>query len=111
MAAGICGRQARKMSVWDGKWIIDLAEAAEGAWMLLACTNDRETNRTIGQFGRENHILINVCDARNESTFWFPAVGLSDELTMGLVGTGKDHMNVKKAAAMLRDVIEKKEYK
>ncbi len=90
---------------------VDLSEAAQGAWMLLACTNDRETNRAIGQFGRENQLLINVCDARNESTFWFPAVGLSDELTMGLVGTGKDHMNVKKAAAMLRDVIEKKEYK
>lgn len=97
--------------VCEERRYIDLAEAAEGAWMLLACTNDRETNRTIGQFGRENHILINVCDARNESTFWFPAVGLSDELTMGLVGTGKDHMNVKKAAASLREVIEKKTYK
>ncbi|MBQ9022480.1 MAG: hypothetical protein IJ108_01030 [Eubacterium sp.] len=94
-----------------GKERINLTQAAKDAWMLLACTNDRETNRAIGRYGREHNLLVNVCDARNESTFWFPAVGLSDELTMGLVGTGKDHMNVKKAAAMLRDVIEKKEYK
>ncbi len=95
----------------DRKPYFAIEEAAEGAWMLLACTNDRETNREIGQYGRDNHLLVNVCDARNESTFWFPAVGLSDELTMGLVGTGKDHMNVKKAAASLREVIEKKSYK
>lgn len=88
-----------------------IREVTEDAWMVLSCTNDRELNRAVGCYCREQGILVNICDARNESTFWFPAVGLSDELTMGLVGTGKDHMNVKKAAAMLRDVIEKKEYK
>lgn len=80
-------------------------------WMVLACTNDRELNHGIGVFCREAGMLVNICDARNESTFWFPAVGLSDELTMGLVGTGTDHMNVKKAAAKLRGVIEDKSYK
>ena len=80
-------------------------------WLVLACTNDRELNHDIGVFCREAGMLVNICDARNESTFWFPAVGLSDELTMGLVGTGTDHMNVKKAAAKLRNVIEEKSYK
>lgn len=100
------GREAR-----DINQDVALDKATEGAWMVLACTNDRDLNRAIGAYCREKGILVNICDARNESTFWFPAVGLSDELTMGLVGTGNDHMNVKKAAAMLRDVIEKKEYK
>lgn len=97
----------------QGKVCCDLSldEVTKDAWMVLACTNNRDINREVGNFCKEKGLLINVCDARNESTFWFPAVGLSDELTMGLVGTGNDHMNVKKAAASLRDVIEKKTYK
>lgn len=81
------------------------------AWLVLACTNDRVVNRGIGELCREKGIFVNICDARHESTFWFPAVALSDELTMGLVGRGTDHMNVKKAAAVLRRVVERKEYK
>lgn len=81
------------------------------AWLTLACTNDRDTNRQVGEDCRSRGQLVNVCDARNESTFWFPAVALNDELTVGLVGRGTDHMNVKKAAAALRQVVERKEYK
>ena len=81
------------------------------AWMILACTNDRDTNRSIGEYCRSKGKLVNVCDARNESTFWFPAVALNDELTVGLVGRGTDHMNVKKAASALRKVVENKQYK
>lgn len=98
-------------SVKEGFAAYSLDQAAEDAWAVLACTNDRHINREVGRYCREKDLLVNVCDARNESTFWFPAVGLSDELTMGLVGKGTDHMNVKKAAAKLREVIEKKEYK
>ena len=95
------------------EWICDTyrQELTDGAWMILACTDDRDTNRQIGKDGRDRDILVNVCDARNESTFWFPAVALSDELTAGLVGRGTDHRNVKNAAAAIRQVVEGKEYK
>lgn len=83
------------------------------AWpadVILACTDDRELNRQIGTFCRQRDIPVNVCDAREESTFWFPAVALNEELTMGLVGTGEDHTVVSKAAAALRQVIEERSY-
>lgn len=89
----------------------DLDSLIEGSWMILACTNDRDINRMIGERCRSKGKLVNVCDARNESTFWFPAVALNDELTVGVVGKGTDHMNVKKAAAKLRSVVEGKQYK
>ena len=79
--------------------------------ILLACTDDRELNRRIGEYGRNRRIPVNVCDAREESTFWFPAVALNDELTMGLVGNGASHGTVRQAAATLREIITGKEYK
>lgn len=101
----------QEKSVKEGLAVFSLDQITEDAWAVLTCTNDRGINREIGRYCREKDLLVNVCDARNESTFWFPAIGLSDELTMGLVGKGTDHMNVKKAAAKLREVIEQKTYK
>lgn len=83
----------------------------DSAWLVLACTNDRNVNRAVGEYCRGINKLVNICDARNESTFWFPAVALNEELTVGVVGKGNDHMNVKKAAAALREVVENKSYK
>ena len=87
--------------IWIELWPADL---------LLACTDDRSLNRQIGEFGRRRGIPVNVCDAREESTFWFPAIALNDELTMGLVGSGKSHGTVRKAAAALRKIIEERSY-
>ena len=78
--------------------------------MILACTDDRELNRSIGDYAKRKKIPVNVCDAREESTFWFPAIAVNDELAMGLVGTGEDHAVVRRAAAALRAVIEDKKY-
>ena len=89
----------------------EMADLIDEAWMVLACTNDRDINRSIGEYCRSKGKLVNVCDARNESTFWFPAVALNDELTVGIVGKGTDHMNVKNAARTLRKVVENKEYR
>lgn len=81
------------------------------AYMVLACTDDRTVNQQIGRICKEHDILVNVCDAQDESTFWFPAIALNDELTMGLVGNGKSHETVRKAASQLRHIIEKRLYK
>lgn len=85
-------------------------EMAEGAYMVLICTDDRELNRIAGSYCRDRNIPVSVCDARDESTFWFPAVAVNDELTMGLVGDGSDHKKTKRAAAKLREIIEGKAY-
>ena len=80
------------------------------AFMVLACTDDRDLNEQIGSFCKEHDIHVNVCDAQDESTFWFPAVALNDELVMGLVGDGNSHETVRNAAAALRKIIEERLY-
>ncbi len=95
------------------EWIRDKYDSRylEGAEIALACTNNRAVNKEIGQACRERNIAVSVCDARKESTFWFPAIALNDELVMGLVGNGKRHDIVKKAAATLRRVIRERSYR
>ncbi len=78
----------------------------DGADVVLACTDDRETNRSIGVFCRGRGVLVNVCDAREESTFWFPAIACNDDLTMGLIGDGSNHGAVRDAAAHLRGILK-----
>lgn len=78
--------------------------------LVLACTDDRQLNKNIGEHCREHGIPVNVCDAREESTFWFPAIALNEELTMGLVGDGTSHGTVRDAAAALREIIEERNY-
>lgn len=86
------------------------AERFAGADLVLACTDDRETNAQIGTICKEHGVPVNVCDAQDESTFWFPALASSDELVMGLVGDGSSHETVRKAAAELRRIIEERLY-
>ena len=88
-------------NIWIDLWTADI---------ILACTDDRKLNKKIGAYARKKGIPVNVCDAREESSFWFPAVALNEELTMGLVGTGEDHTAVRKAAAELRKVIRERSY-
>lgn len=80
------------------------------AYMVLACTDDRNINEKIGNLCRRSEIPVSVCDCKEESSIWFPAVAASDQLTMGLVGEGSDHKTVKKAAAKLREIVKGKAY-
>ncbi|MDO4869553.1 MAG: bifunctional precorrin-2 dehydrogenase/sirohydrochlorin ferrochelatase [Bacillota bacterium] len=79
-------------------------------YMVLACTNYRAVNAKIGEVCRQRGIHVNVCDSREESTFWFPAVATNDELVMGLTGNGNSHSTVRKAAAKLRSIIKERQY-
>ena len=82
----------------------------QDADIVAACTNNRDVNKAIGQYCKAHGIEVSVCDARAESTFWFPAIAINDELTMGLVGNGKRHDIVKRAASALRRIIEERSY-
>lgn len=55
--------------------------------LVLACTNDRETNREIGRIARREHIPVVVADAQAESTFFTPAILRDGELAIA-VSTG-----------------------
>jgi len=77
---------------------------------VTACTSDRQVNQMIGENCREAGIPVSVCDAREESTFWFPAVAVNEEVTVGIVGSGETHDVTRKAASAVRKVIEERKY-
>jgi len=58
-----------------------------GFGLVLACTNDRETNRAIGLACRARRIPVLVADAQDESTFFTPAVLRDGDLAVA-VSTG-----------------------
>ncbi|SCK00795.1 Precorrin-2 dehydrogenase [uncultured Eubacterium sp.] len=79
-------------------------------FMVIACTDNREVNRSIGFIAKEQGCLVSVCDRLEECNFFFPAIAVNDEVTAGIVGSGKTHHITKRAAAEVRKIIEGKAY-
>lgn len=52
--------------------------------IVFACTDDRETNRRIGEECREEGIPVLVADAQDESTFFSPAVHRDGDLAVAI---------------------------
>jgi precorrin-2 dehydrogenase/sirohydrochlorin ferrochelatase/precorrin-6A/cobalt-precorrin-6A reductase len=73
---------------------------------LLALSNDRELNHRISLECLEKNIPVSVADRREESTFYFPAVILRDNIVLGLSSGGTDHALARKTADRLRSIIE-----
>jgi siroheme synthase-like protein len=65
----------------------DLGLAAGGFALVFACTDERDTNRTIGELARRAGIPVVVADAQRESTFFTPATMRDGELAIA-VSTG-----------------------
>lgn len=74
----------------------------EEAFLVLACTNDRTVNHCIGEDAKALGKHVSVADCRDECNVYFPAVIISEELTVGLAGDGNDHHKTKRAADWLR---------
>lgn len=70
--------------------------------IVIAATNDRAVNARVGHLADENGAFVSVADCAEECNFYFPAVIIKEDITVGIVGNGKNHDAVKKAAAKLR---------
>ena len=81
-------------------------DAAQGYVLVIAATNERSTNRQIGEDAVRRGIPVSVADCKEESTFWFPAVVHSGELVAGMVSVTGNHGAVKKAAEKIKKCLE-----
>ncbi|HJA11345.1 MAG TPA: bifunctional precorrin-2 dehydrogenase/sirohydrochlorin ferrochelatase [Candidatus Mediterraneibacter merdipullorum] len=70
-------------------------EDIKGMDMVLAATDDRETNRRICTDCRAAGIPVNVADDRRLCDFYFPSVVLTDDAVVGISCGGGDHAKVK----------------
>lgn len=57
--------------------------------MVVAATGSREVNHRVAQFCRERRIPVNVADAPEECTFFFPAVVKKGDISIGVNTGGK----------------------
>ena len=81
-----------------------------GAALAVAATNQRETNRSVGEEARRLGVPVSVSDRREESTFYFPAICQAGGVTAGLVSLGgTDHHRTARAAKRVRRVLEELE--
>jgi siroheme synthase-like protein len=85
-------------------------EYLHDCYMVLACTDNRQVNKQIGDAAKKQDILVSVCDNRAECTFYFPAVAAGEEVTAGICGSGLSHSVTKRAAAKVREIIKGKAY-
>ncbi len=78
----------------------------QGMRLVVAATNSREVNRAVGLACKEAGIPVSVADSPEESSFFFPALCQSKNLTAGVVSTGKKHHLTAQAAAAIRLILE-----
>ena len=78
----------------------------EGAFLATACTDCREVNFAVGQEAEERNILASICDSKDESSFYFPAICAGDGLIAGVVSKGVEHHKTARAAREIRKVLE-----
>lgn len=74
------------------------------AALVLAATDDPAVNRAITREAREKGIPANNASDHTDSDFFFPAVILTEELTVGITGTGANHRAVRRAAETIREM-------
>jgi precorrin-2 dehydrogenase/sirohydrochlorin ferrochelatase len=75
----------------------------QGAYLILAATDDRQINHNVFLDAKENGILVNVCDDKEECDFYFPGIVAEDDIVVGVTCSGHNH----KLARKIREEIEK----
>ena len=73
----------------------------ERAWLVYACTNDKELNQRIARDARQKGILVNVADSPGDSDFVSPAIYKKEIMSIAVSSDAKDV----KMAVKLRDKI------
>jgi precorrin-2 dehydrogenase/sirohydrochlorin ferrochelatase/precorrin-6A/cobalt-precorrin-6A reductase len=76
-----------------------------GADLVLAATNDRAVNHSVGLEANKLGIPVSVADAASECSFFFPSVIEHEEVVIGLCSQGKSHHGVSALSKKLRWIL------
>lgn len=80
-------------------------EDIDGAFIVIAATNDRIVNSHVGELCKQKNIFVSVADSAEESTFFFPAICKSDKICVGVVSKGNQHRIVRSVSEKIRGII------
>lgn len=78
-----------------------------GADLILAATGDCGVNRAIVAAARARGVPVNDASNQDNCDFHFPAVALRDPLVVGVNAGGRDHKLTARAAAAIRELLER----
>lgn len=77
--------------------------------LVVSASSDREVNRLTGARARALNIPVTVADAKEESTFYFPAIVRGEGIVAGLISeNGGNHRLAAEKAALLRQALKEK---
>ncbi len=77
----------------------------QNMFLVIAATNDRETNHKVYLDAKEKGIQMSIADCREECSFYFPAIFEFDGIVGGLVSqNGDNHSLVKSVAEQIRKI-------
>lgn len=82
----------------------------DGAFMVLAATDDSAVNERIFRECREKGILVNVCSDQELCDFHFPGIVTRGELVIGINAGGTDHRLAKRWTDRIRKEVERDGY-
>jgi len=63
-------------------------EDLEGAYLVIAATQDRQKNKQVHDDAIKRNILVNVADSPEECTFTFPSIVRREDLVIGITTSG-----------------------
>lgn len=80
----------------------------EGAYLVLAATDNRQVNRKVGMEGRQQGALVNVCDRKEECDFYFPGIAEMEQVVVGVSASGMDHGLAKAITERIQNLLSEK---
>ena len=81
----------------------------EGAFLVLAATDDPAVNEAVRCDCQRLGIPVNVSSDRHGSDFYFPGIARKGNYVVGVTASGHDHAGAKKLTEAIRELLEKLE--
>ncbi|MDO4711534.1 MAG: precorrin-6A reductase [Peptostreptococcaceae bacterium] len=79
----------------------------EDSVIAVTATDDREVNHRVYKEACSRGIFVSVADKKDESSYFFPATWLGENLSVGIVGDGTDHRYVRRSADAIREALDR----
>lgn len=73
--------------------------------MVFAATDLRAVNHAVFQEARKAGLPVNICDCKEECSFYFPSVIKDEDIVIGVTSGGTDHKKTKQTADRIRSMI------
>lgn len=78
----------------------------QGAFLVLAATDDGELNARICRDGREAGAFVNNASDHEQCDFYFPSIVRDEQKVIGINGGGMDHAGTKELRKRVEQALE-----